>query len=147
MSKIILLITLFFLQINIVYSEVYKWIGEDGKTIYSDKTTSNNAEKIKIKKSSKQDKQYQQRYKKQQKLLNVMQEEREEKIALKKEAQEKKRKQKIKCAGIIKELQEMKDAGLFYEKTEDPYNPKIYTDEERKAEEEKYAKYIKENCR
>lgn len=146
MYKILLLIVVFLLQINIVYSEVYKWIDENGKTVYGDKPNSNNAEKIKIKNAPEQDKNYQERYKKQQKLLDVMQEERDEKIALEKEEKEKKEQQQQKCAKAIKELQEMKQATLLYEDTDDPYNPKIISNDQRKSEEAKYAKYIKENC-
>jgi ribosomal protein S10 len=146
MSRIILLITLFFLQINTANSEVYKWLDENGKTVYGDKPTSNNVDKIKIKKPPKQDKHYQERYKKQQQLLNVMQEERDEKVSQKLEEMDKKQKKKEKCAKLIKELQEAKDASLLYEDTDDPNNPKILSDEERKAEEVKYEKYIKENC-
>ncbi|HIF51724.1 MAG TPA: DUF4124 domain-containing protein [Thiotrichaceae bacterium] len=146
MSRIILLITLFFLQINTANSEVYKWLDENGKTVYGDKPTSNNVDEIIIKKPPKQDKHYQERYKKQQQLLNVMQEERDEKVSQKLEEMDKKQKKKEKCAKLIKELQEAKDASLLYEDTDDPNNPKILSDEERKAEEVKYEKYIKENC-
>jgi uncharacterized protein DUF4124 len=146
MYKILLFISLLLLQINTAYSEVYKWIDENGKTVYGDKPTSNNADKIKIKNPPKQDKHYQDRYKKQQKLLDVMKEERYEKIALKKKEKEKKEKEKQKCAKTIKELQEMKNASFLYEKSDDPNNPKIISDDQRKLEEEKYEKYIKENC-
>ena len=146
MSKIILLIILFFLQINTANSEVYKWLDENGKLVYGDKPTSNNADIVKIKKTPKPDIHYQERYKKQQKLLNVMQEERDEKVSLKLEEMDKKKKNKEKCDEIIKELQEMKQASFLYEDTDDPNNPKIMSDETRKIEEVKYAKYIKENC-
>jgi hypothetical protein len=75
-----------------------------------------------------------------------MQEERDEKVSQKLEEMDKKQKKKEKCAKLIKELQEAKDASLLYEDTDDPNNPKILSDEERKAEEVKYEKYIKENC-
>ncbi len=146
MYKTLLFISLLLLQINTGYSEVYKWTDENGKTVYGDKPTSSNADKIKIKNPPKQDKHYQERYKKQQKLLNVMQEERNEKIASKKEENEKKEEQKLKCEKTIKELQEMKNARLLYKDTDDSDNPKIYSEKERLAEEEKYEKYIKENC-
>ena len=146
MYKTLLFITLLLLQINTAYPEVYKWIDENGKTVYGDKPTSSNADKLKIIKAPKQDKHYQERYKKQQKLLDVIQEEREEKIASKKEENEKKEEQKLKCATTIKELQEIKNARLLYKDTDDPNNPKIYSEKERQAEEERYEKYIKEKC-
>jgi uncharacterized protein DUF4124 len=145
-----LFIILFFstqlFYLNTAYSDVYKWIDDNGKVVYGDKPESSNADKIKIKNAPEQDKNHQERYKKQQKLLDIMQEERDAKIALKKEEKEKKEKQLEKCAKARKELQEIYDASLLYEKTDDPYNPKIISDEERKAEEEKYEKYIKKYC-
>lgn len=146
MFKAFLLLALFLLQINNSYSEVYKWIDENGKTVYGDRPTSNNVDEIKIKQAPKKDHTYQDRYKKQQRLLEVIQEERDEKITLKKEEKEKKEKQRKKCAEMITELKKMKDSSVLYEKTEDPYNPKIYSTEERNTEEEKRRKYIKENC-
>ena len=146
MFKILLLTILFLLQINTVHSDVYKWIDENGKTVYGDKPTSNNSAKIKIKNAPKKDQQYLQRYKKQQKLLDVMQEERATKTALKKEEKEKKAQQKITCTKLSKELGEMKNARLLYEDTDSPDNPKILSAEERKIEESKYEIYIEENC-
>ncbi len=145
-----LLIILFFSTqlffVNTVFSEVYKWVDDDGKVVYGDKPTTSNAEKIKIKDAPEKDQLYQERFKKQQKLLNVIQEERDEKISLKKEEKEKKVQQKLKCAEIIKALQKTKDASFLYEKTDNPDNPKFLSDEERKIEEEKYEKYIQKNC-
>jgi len=146
MFKTLLLIIFFLIQAIAVHAEVYKWIDEDGKIVYGDKPASDNSDKININKTPKQDNDYQKRYKKQQKLLEVMQEERDEKIALKKEENEKKEKQEQQCAELRKELQETKNARLVYKETDDPTNPRVYTDEERKAEEEKFEKYIKENC-
>ena len=139
-----LLTQLFYL--NTAWSDVYKWIDADGKVVYGDKPVSENADKIKINNAPKQDAESIQRLEKQQKLLDVMQEERDEKITLKKKEQEKKVQLKQYCAKASKKLQEIIDAGFLYEKTDDPYNPKIISDEERKIEKEKYEKYIKENC-
>ena len=145
-----LFIILFFstqlFYLNTAWSDVYKWIDADGKVIYGDKPVTKNASKIKIKKAPKQDAESIQRMEKQQKLLDVMQEERDEKITLKKKEKEKQVQQRQKCAKASKVLQEIKDAGFLYEKTDDPYNPKIISAEERKIEKEKYEKYIKENC-
>ncbi len=142
----LLLVSFIFLQINIAHSEVYKWIDQSGKTVYGDKPTSTEANKISIKEKPKQDKAYQERYKKQKKLLDVMQEERDEKIAKANEEREKKEKKEKECSKLIKELNKMKKSTHLFEETEDPNNPKIYTNEERKTEEDKREKYIKENC-
>ena len=146
MRLTLFLITSFFLQINSVYSEVYKWTDENGKTVYGDKPLSENADLVEINKKPVADKGYQQRVEKQKKLLDVMQDERDEKLAKEKKEQEKKEKQQQQCAKLKKKLSKAKKASLLYEKTDDPDNPRIYTDEERKAEEKKYEKYIRENC-
>lgn len=135
-----------FLFLNTVHSDVYKWTDENGKAVYEDKPNSNNAVKMEIKTPPKKDKAYQERYKKQEKLLNVMQEEREEKIALKKEEKKKKNEEKEKCDEVIKNFNKIKDVGFLYENTDDPFNPKIISGEQRKEQEEGYEAYIKENC-
>jgi len=146
MFKLFLLVSFIFLQINIVHSDVYRWIDKNGKTVYADKPTSSDADKITIKQKPKQDKAYQARVKKQKKLLDVMQEERDEKVALKDKENKEKEEHKQKCEELVKELQEIKNSRFLYEDTEDPDNPKIFTDKERKAEEGKYEKYIEDNC-
>jgi HD superfamily phosphohydrolase len=146
MRKTLLFIFSFILQINTAYPEVYKWVDENGKTVYGDKPVSENADVVKIKKTSTQDKTYLERIEKQNKLLKVMQEERDEKIAKQKQELEKKEKQKEQCADMRKKLQKMKISTHLYEETDDPNNPKIYSNEERKTEEGKYEEYIKENC-
>jgi hypothetical protein len=146
MFKKLLLILFFLFQVNVVYSEVYKWTDENGKTVYGDKPSGEDANIVDIREKPTSDQHYQERIKKRQKLLDVMQEERDEKIAQQKEEKEKKEKQEQQCARLKKELQETRDARIVYEETADPDNPKIYTDKERKAEEEKYEKYLKENC-
>lgn len=146
MFKKLLLMTFLLFQINVSHSEVYKWIDENGKTVYGDKPVSEEADIVEIKKTPKQDKKYQERIEKQKKLLNVMQEERAEEINKKNEEKEKEEKQEKECSKLIKELKKMKDSTHLFEETDDPHNPKIYTDEERKVEEDKRQKYIEENC-
>ena len=136
----------FILHINSAYSEVYKWIDENGKTVYGDKPVSEDADVVKIKKKPAVDKAYQERVEKQQKLLNVMQDEREEKIAAEKKDIEEKEKQKKECSEMKQKLQKFKDSIYLYEETNDPDNPRIYSDKERDVEQGKYESYIKENC-
>ena len=140
---------IFILQVLLaetVNAEVYKWTDENGKVVYGDRPGSDNADKFQIKDSPDPDQEYLERYQKQKKLLDVMQEERHEDLALKQKEKEEKAKQEAVCTKLVKELQEMKDARLLYEESDDPYNPRILSDEQRKNEEQKYEKYIKENC-
>jgi len=127
-------------------AEVYKWIDENGKIVYGDKPISSDASKIKIKRAPVQDPVLQQRNERQNKLLDVMKQERDERDALKKEEKEEKDKQKKMCEDARKELQEIKDASFLYQKTDDPNNPIIMSDQERKVEELRFEKYIKKNC-
>lgn len=137
---------LFFMQIS--HAEVYKWIDENGKTVYGDKPNSEAAHKvkIKIKQTPEKNSAANQRLKQQQKLLGVMQEERHAKFLLKEEMKKQDAAQQEKCTELIKKLQEVKIATHLYEDTGDPNNPRIYTEEERKVGEGKLAAYIKENC-
>jgi uncharacterized protein DUF4124 len=146
MYKFFMLSIYLLLHFNIAYSEVYKWVDENGKTVYGDKPSSDEADIIKINKKTTQDKHYKERQKKQKKLLDVMQEEREEKIANQNKEKEELEKKKQKCLQVKKELIEIKNASFLYEKTNDPDNPKIYSNEQRKIEEESLEQYIKDNC-
>ena len=141
-----LIIIFFLFCLSNENAEVYKWIDENGKVVYGDKQISSDAEQIKIKKTPVQDPVVQQRNEKQNKLLGVMQEEREERNALRKEEKQKKYKQKKMCEEARKELKKTKEASFLYERTDDPKNPRIWTDEERKVEEMRIEKYIKKNC-
>jgi hypothetical protein len=142
----ILIIIFFLFCVSHANAEVYKWVDENGKIVYGDKPISSDASKIKIKKAPVQDPVVQQRNEKQNKLLDVIQEEREQRDASRKEEKKKNDELKKMCADARKELQKMKNASFLYEKTDDPDNPKIMTDEERKAEEIRFEKEIKKNC-
>ena len=144
-NKILFIIFSLFCVCN-ASAEVYKWIDENGKIVYGDKPISSDANKIKIKKTPVQDPVVQQRNERQNKLLDVMKQERDERDALKKEEKEEKDKQKKMCEDARKDLKKTKEASFLYEKTDDPKNPRIWTDEERKAEEMRIEKYIKKNC-
>ena len=145
-GKILIIIFFFLFCASHANTEVYKWVDENGKVVYGDKPTSSDADKIKIKNAPVQDPVVQGRNEKQNKLLNVMQQDRGERNALKKEEKGKKDDQMKICAEARKELQDIKDASFLYRPTDDPNNPEIITDEERKAEQLKYEKYIKKNC-
>lgn len=129
-----------------VNAEVYKWVDENGKIVYGDKPTSTDANEIKIKRTPEKDSVVQERNTKQNKLLDVMKQERTERDALKKEEKKKKHEQEKMCANARKKLQKMKDASYLYQKSDDPNNPIIMSDEERKAEELKLENNIKKNC-
>ena len=141
-----LFIIFFLFCLSNANAEVYKWIDENGKIVYGDKPTSSDAEQIKIKKTPVQDPLVQERYEKQNKLLDIMKQERDEKNALKKEEKKKKDEQNKMCTDARKELKKIKEARYLYEDSDDPNNPIIMTDKERKATEIEFENYIKKNC-
>ena len=145
MFIILILVTQLFYSTT-AFPEAYKWVDDNGRIVYGDKPTTSNAEKIKIKKSPEKNEQDRERRKKQKKLLDIIKEERDEKIALKKEDHEKRAQQRKECAEANKKLKKMKDSSFLYKKTDDPDNPKLLSDEERKIEEGRYENYINENC-
>ncbi len=126
-------------------AEMYKWVDENGKVVYGDRPASIDADKIK-KQSHTSDPLVEKRLEKQQKLLNVYEDEHAEKDVLKKSKKEKEDKQREICEQKKERYQIYKDSRYLYKKTDDPANPKVYADEERKAEELKYKNYIEKNC-
>ncbi len=148
-NKFLFIALLFATQLfysSVAHADVYKWVDDDGRVVYGDRPVSDNAKKLTIKKMPPQDSKSIETLSKQKKLLDVMQQERDEKIARAQEEKAKKAKQQQKCAEVKKELKRIRDAGYLYEKTDDPSNPRIFSDEERKAIEEKHEKYIQAHC-
>ncbi len=145
-SSKFLTIIFFLLSLSYVNAEVYKWLDESGKVVYGDKPTSNNADKVKLKKTPVLDPVVQEQNKKQNKLLDVIAQEREERTLLKKEEKAKKEEQKKVCADARRNLKKNKEASSLYTKTDDPDNPRIWTNEERNAEEKRFEEFIKKNC-
>lgn len=128
-----LLLSLLFLQPTHV--KIYKWVDENGKTQYGDRPGSENADIIQLKKEALDSKSLYKPADKRQKLLYVLQEEREEKQELKAAQRKKQEEQQQKCATLAAELEDMKNVRYLYEDTDDPFNLRIVSDEERKRTE------------
>ena len=145
--SITILILLQLIMSPVLAADVYKWIDENGNVVYGDKPVSKkDAGKVKIKQTAGQEAFSKERYEKRQRLLDVLEEERDEKITAAQENKKKQAKQKETCARLKTELTRLKQAGVLYKKTDDPKNPKIFTEEEKQAEEEKYRNYLDKNC-
>ncbi len=143
------IICFFIFCANAAHAEIYEWTNENGQTIYGDKPISSNANKIEIRKISKNNsavQEAQKRNAKQIKLLNVMQQERDEREALRKKEKEKRDEQKKLCADARKKLKKIEEGRFLYRDKDDQDNPIILTDEERTTEEVTVKNYIKENC-
>ena len=146
-KKIIFILLIQLLTSTLASSEVYKWIDENGKTVYGDRPGSENADQIQIKNSTDHNKEsMHEREQKRNKLLDVMEQEREEKLTIKEKEKEEKTKQKEKCAELLSEVKKMKEARFIYKKTDDPLNPEIMSDQEHKAAIDKYEQFISKNC-
>ena len=115
-----------------VTAEIYKWVDENGKTHYGDKPPDKDAENIKLKSAPKTDPAQNSRQEKQRRLLQLLEDDR--KAAKQKKADEKAEKlaRMEKCAEARKDLQQVQNASFLYKKSEDPRNPKVYSEEERR---------------
>ncbi|MEQ8937161.1 MAG: hypothetical protein RLT30_00510, partial [Gammaproteobacteria bacterium] len=102
--------------------------------------------KIIIKKAPPTDQKYQQRLDKRQRLLETMDDEREARLAEEKQMAERKALQEERCKRVQADLTRMQSASYLYEETDDPLNPTILSDAQRKEEQQKYRKYLDENC-
>lgn len=129
-----------------VAADVYKWTDDNGNVVYGDKPGHSKAKKITIKEAPPTDEDYQQRIDKRQRLLDTMDDEREDRIAEEKKIAERNALQEERCRRVQSDLTRMQSAGYLYEETDDPFNPTILTDAQRKQEEQKYRKYLDENC-
>ncbi len=129
-----------------VVAEIYKWTDDNGNVVYGDKPNSSTAKKIIIKKAPPTDQKYQQRLDKRQRLLETMDDEREARLAEEKQMAERKALQEERCKRVQADLTRMQSASYLYEETNDPLNPTILSDAQRKEEQQKYRKYLDENC-
>ncbi len=116
---------------NHVIADIYKWEDENGEVHYGDRPPESTAEKIKVNKSTPQNTDLEKRFEIQRRMLEIYDEERKEKKLKRAEAIGREKKRKINCELAIKQLQEINNASFLYEDTDDDFNPRIYTDEER----------------
>ena len=127
-------------------SEIYKWVDEDGTVHFGDRPADNTVEKIIIKNPAGSDEEYQNQMQKQYKLLEVYGEERHEQ----KEQKEKKKKDQVNrqnnCKVAKKYLEDLRTAGFLYEDTDDPFNPRVLSFEERATETARAEDSVKRWC-
>lgn len=141
-----MLVALLFGHGKFVVAEIYKWTDDNGNVVYGDKPDSSKAKTIKIKKAPPTDQKYQQRLDKRQRLLDTMDDEREARLAEEKQMAEREALQEERCKRVQADLTRMQSASYLYEETNDPFNPTILTDAQRKQKQQKYRKYLDENC-
>ncbi len=126
-------------------AEIYKWIDEDGNTVYGDRPAPK-AERLKTPNTPRAATGNRQRLERQQKLLDVIQAERAEKTARQQKERADLAERKRQCAEVKKELNRIENARFIYEKTADPYNPDIVSDQKRAQIRQRYSDYLKKHC-
>lgn len=113
-------------------AQVYKWVDENGKTHYSDKPHDENSKSIQIRKKTALAPEHDVRMQKQKRLLKVLDEERQESKKNKIAKAEEKRKRESNCNKAREKLKGIKTASFLFDKTDDPKNPVVYSNEERR---------------
>ena len=139
-------ILLFFCSVYATHAEVFKWVDENGKVIYGDRPSVEDAEKIEIKEAPVQDPILQKRAKTRDKLLNAYQEERDEKHAGQEVEAVNREKMDVACKNAKEELRKLRDVNILYEKTDNPDEPRAISESERETRRLAQEKIIKENC-
>jgi len=135
-----------FIHATLLPAQVYKWVDKSGKTHYSDKPHSINAETFRLKKTPVLDPDHDSRVEKQHRLLVVMEEEREETKKLKAQAAAKKLQRKVSCARARKNLQDILNARFLYKKSNDALNPIVFNNKERSEITKEAKKAIRDWC-
>lgn len=145
---IILLATMFDQNlINTASSaEIYKWIDEKGNIHYGDKPAVDSAEKIDVTDTARPDPIYRKELKQQTKLLDVMRGERLENERNRDRIRAERAKRKTNCLKARNLLADMQNASYLYEATEDPFNPRVLSSEERASETAKMESEVKRWC-
>jgi len=126
-------------------ADIYKWLDEYGRIHYSDNPQSKNATKMTIKKTV-TGSSGQQRQEKRQKLLDIYQEDREKRHAEREEQKKLKAERLANCNKFKKQLEGTRQAAFLFEETDDPYNPRILSAEERKQAEQVIEEAVKKWC-
>lgn len=128
------------------YAEIYKWVDEQGRTHYGDKSVENSEQLNITTKKSGNSNSSSDRAERRQRLIDTI----DEDNARKKETKDKKRKEKKKrernCAIAKDKLTRMERAGYLYDLDKDG-NRVIISNEERKKETSGLRKNIKKYCK
>ena len=112
-------------------AEIYRWVDENGNVHYSDKPESENAVQVPV--SNHISEPDNSRIRKRQRLLDVMDEERQEKNKTREDILTATAERKLKCDQVTKRLQQFLESGFLYEETDDPFNPRILSSEEKNS--------------
>ena len=126
---------------------VYRWVDADGRIHYGDKPPPAGAERVNIGPAPGPDPVLEHDREQSRKLLEVLDEDRWEKQTGAAAAEKKRQHLAQQCASIVQRLERVRNAGFIYERTDDPYNPRILSDTERQAETEKLEAWHGSLCK
>ncbi len=127
-------------------AQVYKWVDANGRTHYGDKPLTEDAETLRLQKQPQLDEDHQTRTSKQRRLLEVFNEERAENSQRKAEIAEEKLRREAECQKARKNQQDIAKATFLYKKSDDPDNPIVYSEEERREASQRVAEKVEKWC-
>jgi hypothetical protein len=126
-------------------AEIYKWVDANGDVHYGDQPPDTGAESVHVP-GDQPDVNLEQRLVRRQRLLDVLEEERERHKLETARQNDMRLTREANCRTATGILNAMLDSAYLYEKTADPYNPKILTLEERDAAIERASRDVANWC-
>lgn len=126
---------------------VYKWTDETGQVHYGDNPPAEDAVPLEIHGHPGPDPELIKRQQKRRRLLDVLDEDRQRRREQEKAQQREREEMDRRCARARRNLKATLNASYLYEKTGDPYNPRILSQEERRVETDLARKQVEIWCR
>ena len=127
-------------------TDIYKWIDENGNVHYGDKPADNHAEQVYVTKVPISDDDLKQRITRQQRLLDVLEEERQKHKQSQGDQKAALEQRQSNCQAARKNLEIILASSYLYVETDDPYNPKVLSEEDRDSATTKAHKEVTEWC-
>jgi len=138
---------LLLLPVCVSAAGIYKWRDADGRIHYGDQPPPDRqAQPMNIEAAPPPDPGAAQRQDKRQRLLDIYREDRERLQQQRTTEQQEQKRRAQNCARARKTLQATRNASFLYEKTDDPYNPRVLSDAERKARTRALQEQVQKWC-
>ena len=134
------------------YSEIYKWVDENGKVHYTQTPPGKSAEKMDIKhhddagtEPNKQN-QFPSTLENQKKYSDYLEQERLERKEKREQKKQEKAEARSKCHGVRAQLGDMEQGGILYYELDENGERKFVSDQRVEARKNKLREYLKRNC-
>lgn len=129
-------------------TEAWKWTDEHGGVHYTDKPTVEGAVPVEIQAPAPRiDPGMEERRQKRRRLLEIFDEDRQRRRQQEEAARQAREERRQRCTAARRHLRNTLNASFLYEKTDDPYNPRILSEEERKAKTKRLRNRVDSLCR